>query len=1141
LFFCFSFLFFFMASALKTFQKQALETARVKMGTWRNKSLENETFFPREQASVPLISNKLFSSLIVFVGCSPDKGDIRYKDTGFEYRLPGTKASYAKEPKLLEYMHDLIANKVNSGGSVWGADVVVLGDQASREAKVLEKLSHQLTNIPLFHHINDTASRLQQSSWEDPFSISEMDVIVPAVVTTPSVSTPPTPVPRKKRSRVSTAEKDDTDDDAADSDYSASGSSDCSDDDVSDDDGAQEHEGDAPAARATTTVVRDSGNSAPEAALDWLDKIWQTTEAHDNISSEIDTFRREHMPKNSNFLKGASRVYKASAKVPAQKTTCDFARKILQARKTKLDSVGTFLSDPANFNSRSLNVPQRTIVQEGVAMMNQEDLTLCKVIVGAPVGVGKTSATAALVSALHKGCAPQINAPDCCVVIAPLHLKSQWEDEFSITVPRVHIVRQDEDESNFAHQLERSFLNLAKACEETTDLKVLVLPSHAFNNDTWKRIIHRWLDMFDAVLVVDEFHLIFKRVNGKCGGNMADLNQWTPMHKLLEERPRPTIFISATPLSNRNQALSVLLGMGLQTVLPSEIMDRDKDSVAQAILDAFTIKPTASEAYKVPPYPIYTIISPPPCVDQSLGKSAAARQFVGFNGVDESSNPVIHHALACAIYMARKMNKNVLFYYDNVAGLEALEAAVKNKEYAYLFHFLHGNLSAKETKARYDAMKASKQNVILMSTPAKIGTGTNLGEEMDIVIFCAPMFGADTLLQCAGRVARYPNIWSTVVVYMFISQDRYSLRMQTLREKKTKGVDIFTGERIMAQPAALLAAAARDGEAESEGSTTKPPAKLEQIFPIVTALYVLAQGEETAGFALNLSSKAKACFELAPESQLQPPCKKEEARAQFKAMLKCLEEAKQDAENSQAAQEKIKSRRESLEIKYKVILDKERNLIAEENKAFRDKLCGSSADAVPPAPPAAAAAVPTAPPAAAAAVDTAADLSVPAAAAAMAGEELGPAATAAEAAVGPSQPLVSDQFLNQLRQEMVIAQQRLQICEQQHQTVLSAQHHDSVSSSGSLGAAHMSVDQLRFLASIANRQERAFPEVSYGLGGNPAFDWTSSLASGFSQMSPASIWAPYAQPQGIVPESFDEFQNKLFASREETIESPRSD
>jgi hypothetical protein len=438
--------------------------------------------------------------------------------------------------------------------------------------------------------------------------------------------------------------------------------------------------------------------------------------------------------------------------------------------------------------------------------------------------------------------------------------------------------------------------------------------------------------------------------------------------------------------------------------------------------------------------------------------------------------------------------------------------------------------------------------VILMSTPAKIGTGTNLGEEMDIVIFCAPMFGADTLLQCAGRVARYPNIWSTVVVYMFISQDRYSLRMQTLREKKTKGVDVFTGERIMAQPAALLAAAARDGEAESEGSTTKPPAKLEQIFPIVTALYFLAQGEETARFALNLSSKAKACFELAPESQLQPPCKKEEARAQFKAMLKCLEEAKQDAENSQAAQEKIRSRREALETKYKVILDKERNLIAEENKAFRDKLCGTSADAVPPAPPAAAAAVPPAPPAAAAAVPPAPPAAAaavppapPAAAAAVAGGELGPAATAAEAAVGASQPLVSDQFLNQLRQELEIAQQRLQICEHQHQTVLSAQHHDSVSSSGSLGATHTSVDQLRFLASIANRQERAVPEVSYGLGGNPVFDWPSSLASGFSQMSPASIWAPYAQSQGIVPETFDEFQNKFFASTEEKIERPRSD
>ena len=830
---------------------------------------------------------RVSQAILAMVGVMPGSGEIRFNsERGFDVRVANSR--YRKVP-LLNYAHDLIESGTNPHDSVWGADIHSLPDRAAREDKFVRKMRALLCESDAFDSVYETLkSMFSTDDWT-----GALDSPAPDAHESSESSASHSPATPSTPAEVLPA-PDDTEDhsDASSEEYQAknASSSSSSDSDEADSDADEaDLDDDVPlskrrrhfaASHEEPTATSPAAEATPEA---WLADIAARVNAarEKGQADHLREFLDKHVPRTSDNLNKAIRVERAVKPVHALKETCDFAKEILKARfEEPPPALEDFLRGPDL--RRTLNPSQKQILRQAIALI-ASGKTRERVLIGAGVGVGKTSAALALCAALYRGVVKDSIATSV-VVFVPGHLVGQWAIECGETLHAARTFSIPQDTPLNMDSLKavfKSFYNSVYDAvdrpRQDSDVPVLLLPTYLFNDTKLVCFLEKVVSMLAPVLVFDEPHLFCKRNTGVCGSEVADLLQVTHAHKWVAT----CIHITATPISKSNEALPYLKMLGLLMDLPLEICQGD-DNKAQCVFDALTIKAESDELAKVPKYSMYFVkTQPPPSLDYSRGASQVSRQLRAGNGTPLQDNPSLKAALEAARYAQDVMEKSTLVYYDVKEGVKQLRAAVQQAGWPS-FYFLEGDTTASVREKIIEALMSDPGPIVLFTTIALSGVGKNYGKRFHIVSWVGtPVFCVADVKQGIGRAAR-PPAEEAVASFMYLSSDSYSLDTKHLWEKKQRQLAPFMGIEV-----------AVEGARDDEDAKCLDIADLPSI---LAGLYALTQD------GLVLSCSKGSCFALSAESQLQPQVNaRQNKKAELAKIRESIQQAIADQEDPAAA------------------------------------------------------------------------------------------------------------------------------------------------------------------------------------------------------------------------------------------------
>lgn len=146
----------------------------------RDRLAEIDTRAKAFQESTPndtTITTALRQAVVLFVGCAPSQGDIRYTGTGFGYK-PLTGRHIKFSGNCLDYFRKIVVDGQNPGNSLWGSDIITLHDEQERDQRAREKLHEILKDVEFFADVYVQQGENTGADWADPFA-DWMDGAVP--------------------------------------------------------------------------------------------------------------------------------------------------------------------------------------------------------------------------------------------------------------------------------------------------------------------------------------------------------------------------------------------------------------------------------------------------------------------------------------------------------------------------------------------------------------------------------------------------------------------------------------------------------------------------------------------------------------------------------------------------------------------------------------------------------------------------------------------------------------------------------------------------------------------------------------------------------------------------------------------------
>jgi len=846
------------------------------------------------------LAPRTWQAALMIAGCKA-KCAIRYADgNGFDYRL---QTGRYKKASLLEYARQLIVDGANPGDSVWGSDIAERPTVEEREHLFRRKVHEVVSQCELFAGTYAAfRASLPDAEWAHALEefMGGEDVIVRRVpakspnrrsAPAPTASSPAKPLlatpasspakpllatpasspaksrPAKRARRDSTSSEDS----GKDADFLAGEDSSSS---SSDEGGGASSDDDVPLDRlALRGAPAEAEPEAEPAAAPhaWLDAILARVQAcGEDRSARLQQFCDRFLPKSSDGLRKAALRETPARKIAAERSTCERADAILSARRRRLDAVEAFLH-PDNLARefvKPLRPVQLEILRESLALIDSKE-TNARVIIGSGVGTGKTFTTLVALRMCFMGVLGSIQIPGA-MVIAPGHLIREWERECRESLRRAQVVKIDHDSLNL-ESLTAAYLRFytlvfqaQKQPPESRCMPVFLVPAHVTNDDDCMRFLEKCpVDHLGVGIAVDEPHLTCKQIGKTSGDNLAGLLQHTPFH----DEYIPVFLVTATPVVKSEEALTLLLAWGLQGVLTREC----DDQVAQGLLDAVTIRPVSGEVDLTPEYAAYEIYTRRPKLDAERDE---AIQIRAGHYVPAPDNPALRAGVEAACYL-QKMGKSSLAYFDNKKGIQELREFVRAAGLTS-WYFQEGDTPQSKRDEEFDRMLRDPNPVVLVTTIALCGTGTNLGGRMNVVMFIGMLqFDQATVLQCIARVARYPNVKATCAL-VFLPIDSYNTRTQYLWDKKRGQTATFAGTAMVKNAAA---------EVDEEGEQgRKQEVEDEDLYCILNGLDALAQ------FGLVLSPKA-GCFSVLNISQLQPPTARRKLPSYLESMRRNIASA----------------------------------------------------------------------------------------------------------------------------------------------------------------------------------------------------------------------------------------------------------